>query len=153
MVGKYASRFGPRWWSVGSFAICGAAMISFARLTGGSQQSQILFVIHAAVIGIAVAVLTNVNQIALSVAAQRYGDAIIRAERSGEALDSALRWLSPGKMLSGVTTSWSAGLLLGPGYSSSLGITEDEGWAFFCHGLGGLCLVAALGSIFLWRDW
>ena len=56
-------------------------------------------------------------------------------------------------MLSGVTTSWAAGILLGPAYSSLISYTEDEGWAIFCNGLGGLCLAAALGSLFLWRQW
>lgn len=128
-------------------------MISFGSLVGGSQQSQILFVIHSAIVGVALAVLVNANQVAISVASQRYGYAKARAESSGETLGVILGWLGPGKMLSGVTTSWSAGILLGPAYSSLLDFTEDEGWAYFCHGLGGLCILAALGGSMLWRKW
>jgi hypothetical protein len=56
-------------------------------------------------------------------------------------------------MLSGVTTSWAAGILLGPAYSNLMAYTEDAGWQVFCRGLGGLCVVAAVASLFLWRTW
>jgi MFS family permease len=153
VVGRFTSRQGPRWWSTGAFAICGAAMISFASVAGHSQKSKTLFVIHSTVVGIALAVLVNSNQVAISVASQRFGYATTRAKDRNENLGRVLSWLSPGMMLSGVTTSWAAGILLGPAYSSLITYTEDAGWAIFCRGLGGLCLVAAIGSSFLWRDW
>lgn len=128
-------------------------MVNWGTLVGGSQRSQIIFTIHAAVVGIALAVLVNANQVAISVASQRYGHAVASAKENGHDLGTVLRWLTPGKMLSGVTASWSAGILLGPGYSTLMEFTEDEGWAYFCRGLGGFCLVAALGSLILWRKW
>jgi hypothetical protein len=128
-------------------------MIGLGSLTGDSQQSKILFVIHSGVVGVALAVLVNANQVAISVASQRYGYATTCANDSDEKLGGVLSWLSPGKMLSGVITSWSVGILLGPGYSSLIDYTTDEGWALFCYGLGGLCLLAGLGGLFLWRKW
>jgi len=153
VVGRFTSRQGPRWWSTGAFAICGAAMISFGSVAGHSEKSKTLFIAHSAVVGVALAVLVNSNQVAISVASQRYGRARTQAKDSDENLGRMLSWLSPGMMLSGVTTSWSAGILLGQVYSSLVAYTEDAGWAIFCQGLGGLCLVAALGSSFLWRKW
>ena len=128
-------------------------MISFASVAGHSQKSEILFVLHSAVVGIALAVLVNSNQVAISVASQRFGVATTRAKDRNENLGRILSWLTPSMMLSGVATSWAAGILLGPAYSSLMPYTEDAGWAIFCCGLGGLCLVAALGSLFLWREW
>jgi hypothetical protein len=153
MVGRFTSRQGPRWWSTGAFAICGASMISFGSVTGHSEKSKTLFVAHSAVVGVALAVLVNSNQVAISVASQRYMLARTHAKDKGENLGRILSSLSPSMMLSGVTTSWAAGILLGPAYSSLLPYTEDAGWEIFCRGLGGLCLVAALGSTFLWRKW
>ena len=153
VVGRFTSRHGPRWWSTGAFAICGAAMISFGRVAGHSEKSKTLFVVHSAVVGVALAVLVNSNQVAISVASQRYRLARIHAKDRDENLGHILSWLSPSMILSGVTTSWAAGILLGPAYSSLIAYTEDAGWAIFCRGLGGLCLVAALGSSFLWRKW
>lgn len=153
VIGRFTSRYGPRWWSVGAFTVCGAAMISFGNVSGDSHRSKVFFVIHAAVVGVALAVLVNSNQVAVSVASQRYVMVVNRSKNNGESLGGVLSWLSPGKMLSGVTTSWSAGILLGPGYSSLINYTKDEGWAMFCRGLGGACLVAALASLFLWRKW
>ena len=128
-------------------------MISFASVSGHSQKSKTLFAIHSAVVGIALAVLVNSNQVAISVASQRFGAATARAKDRNESLGRILSLLSPSMMLSGVATSWAAGILLGPAYSSLMAYTEDAGWAMFCRGLGGLCLVAALGSLLLWREW
>lgn len=128
-------------------------MISFANVVGSSQKSHILFVVHSAVVGIALAALVNSNQVAISVAAQRFGNATTHAKDADEELGPVLSWLSPNTMLSGVTTSWAAGILLGPAYSSVIPYTKDAGWAVFCYGLGGVCLAAALASSFLWRNW
>ena len=136
-----------------AFATCGIALLSFGSVAGDSQRSKVFFVVHAAVVGMSLAVLVNANQVAISVAYQRYGPATTSAKESDEKMGRFASWLSPGKMLSGVTSSWSAGVLLGAGYSSLINYTEDEGWALFCHGLGGLCLVAALASSFLWKKW
>nr|POE90199.1 putative mfs-type transporter c18.02 [Quercus suber] len=149
VVGKFTSRQGPRWWSVGAFAICGAVMLSFANVSGHSPTSKLLFVIHLAVVGLALAVLVNSNQVAISVASQRFGAARDKSENVGTILSR----LSPSVLLSGITTSWAAGILLGPIYGSLIAFTEDAGWALFCYGLGGLCFVAAVGSLFLWRHW
>lgn len=153
VVGRFTSRHGPRWWSTAAFAICGAAMISFGSVAGHSEKSKTIFVVHLAVVGVALAVLVNSNQVAISVASQRYRLARAHAKDRDEDLGRILSWLSPSMILSGVTTSWAAGILLGPAYSSLMAYTEDAGWAIFCRGLGGLCLVAALGSSFLWRKW
>ncbi|KAF2430773.1 MFS general substrate transporter [Tothia fuscella] len=153
IVGKLTSRQGPRWWSTGAFAICGAAMLSFGSVTGNSNKSQILFIVHSTLVGIALAILVNANQVAMSVASQRYGLAKTQAQDQEEDLGRILSWLSPSTMLSGVTTSWAAGILLGPAYSSLMAYTEDVGWAIFCRGLGGVCLIASLASSFLWRKW
>lgn len=153
IIGKYTSRVGPRWWSVCAFSLCGSAMFSFGQLAGGSHKSQVLFVVHASVVGIALAVLVNANQVAISVASQRYGKVMELSEKRGHKVTGLLGKLSPGKMLSGVTTSWSAGTLLGPVYTSLLDFTDDAGWRVFCYGLGGVTLAAALGSAFIWRRW
>lgn len=153
VIGRFTSRHGPRWWSTGAFVICGAAMITFGGVAGHSQRSKTLFVIHSTIVGIALAVLINSNQVAMAVASQRFGSATKHAKDRNENLGRILSWLSPSIMLSGVTTSWAAGILLGPAYSSLIVYTEDAGWAIFCRGLGGLCFVAALGSSFLWRKW
>ena len=153
VVGTLTSRQGPRWWSTGAFTICGAALISFGNVAGQSNESRALFIVHSIVVGISLAVLVNSNQVAISVAAQRYGLARTRANVKDENLGRILSWLSPSTMLSGVTTSWAAGILLGPAYSSLMPYTEDAGWTIFCRGLGGLCVIAALGSSFLWREW
>jgi hypothetical protein len=153
VVGELTSRQGPRWWSTCTFAICGAAFISFGNVAGNSEESKTLFIIHSVVIGISLAILVNSNQVAISVAAQRYGLARTRAEEKDEDLGPILSRISPSTMLSGVTTSWAAGILLGPAYSNLMAYTEDAGWQVFCRGLGGLCIVAAVASSFLWRTW
>lgn len=128
-------------------------MITFASVAGDSQKSQILFLVHCTVIGIALAVLVNANQVAISVASHRFDIAKTRSKDKNEVLGRVLSWLGPSMMLSGITTSWAAGILLGSAYTSLMPYTEDAGWAIFCYGLGGLCLVAALGNAFLWRKW
>jgi MFS family permease len=153
IIGGLTSRQGPRWWTVGGFVLCGAALLSFGSVRGHTDESKTSFVIHAAVIGIALAALINSNQVAITIASQRYEAALEAAEREGAELGLVSSLLTPGRMLSGVTTSWSAGVLVGPAYSSLIAYTEDEGWETLCRGLGGLCLVAAVGSVFLWRKW
>lgn len=153
VIGKFTARQGPRWWSVGGFAVCGAALVSFGRVTGHSDTSHTFFVVHLAAVGVALAVLVNSNQVAISVASQKYGLAKTRATATCEDLGLMLSWISASTMLSGVTTSWAAGNLLGPAYSSLIDYVEDEGWRTFCSGLGGMCFVAAVGSLFLWRVW
>lgn len=152
MIRSLTSRHGPRWWSTGAFAVSGVATISFGCVAGDSSESKALFVVHSAVVGIALAVLINSNQVAVSVASQRYGPALARATERGEKMGLLLSWISPGTMLSGLTFSWAVGILLGPAYSSLIAYTEDVGWAIFCNGLGGMCLVAAVASSFLCRD-
>lgn len=128
-------------------------MISFGFVAGDSSESKTLFVVHSTMVGMALAVLINSTQIAVSLASQRYGPALSRAADRNEKLSPLLSWIGPGTMLSGLTFSWAVGILIGPVYTSLIEYTEDAGWAIFCHGLGGLCLVAALGNSFLWRDW
>lgn len=128
-------------------------MISFGCVAGESSQSKALFVIHSVVIGVALAVLIGANSVAMSVLSQRYGSALTHAAERNEKLGKVLSWISPSVMLSGLTFSWAVGILLGPAYSSLIAYTEDAGWTIFCNGLGGMCLVAAVASSFLWRDW
>jgi hypothetical protein len=153
LIGRITARQGPRWWSVGGFVVCGAALISFGRATGHSDTSQTFFMIHLLAVGVALAVLINSNQVAISVASQRYGAAQARMTAKEEDLGPVLSWITASIMLSGVTTSWAAGILLGPAYSSLMVYVEDEGWQIFCSGLGALCFAAAVGSSFLWRVW
>jgi MFS family permease len=145
IVGRFASRYGPRWWNFEAFAICGAAMVSFGNLASQSQKDGILFVTYLAVLGIALAVLVAANNIAISVAS------LVRTQAQEDNVDlgSVLSRLSPGVMLSGLTTAWAAGMLLGPGYSSLISYTEDVGRSIFCCSIGGICFVASLGSMFL----
>jgi hypothetical protein len=153
IIGGFTSRQGPRWWTVGGFAVCGTALISFGAVKGQSEETKILFLIHLAVIGIALAGLINSNQVAVTIASQRYGSALGAAKSQGVELGRMLSLVTPGTMLSGITASWLAGILVGPAYSSLITYTEDEGWEIFCRGLGGVCLIAAVGSVFLWRKW
>jgi hypothetical protein len=153
IVGKYTTRHGPRWWSAGAFTSCGCLMISFGNLVGGSQEIQVLFVVHACLIGVCFAIAVNAHQIAISVAAQRYEKATIRAREDGQKLGWVLQWLTPDYMLTGLTTSWSAAMLLGPICTNSMDYTQYDGWACLCRGLGGLCLVAGVASCFVWRKW
>lgn len=61
-------------------------MISFGRVAGRSETSKILFVVHSAVVGVALAVLVNSNQVAISVASQRYMLASTHAKERDESL-------------------------------------------------------------------
>jgi hypothetical protein len=128
-------------------------MFSFGTLAGDSQRTKNLFVVHSVVVGMALAVLINSNQVAVSVASQRYEPALTRAKDRNEKFGRIMSWLSASVMLSGLTFSWAVGTLIGPAYSSLIEYTTDAGWAIFCHGLGGLCLVAALANTLLWREW
>lgn len=153
MIGGFTSRQRPRWWTVGGFVLCGAALLSFGVLRGHTDERKTFFVFHAAIIGIALTGLINSNQVAITIASQHYEAALEAAKREGTELGGVFSLLTPGMMLSGVTTSWSAGVLVGPAYSSLIAYTEDEGWEIFCRSLGGLCLVAAASSSLLWRRW
>ena len=128
-------------------------MISFGFVAGDLSQSKTLFVVHSILMGVALAVLISSTQTTVSLASQRYGPALDRVADRNEKLSPLLSWIGPGTMLSGLTFSWAVGVLFGPVYTSMIEYTEDAGWKIFCHGLGGLCLVAAAGSSFLWREW
>ncbi|PVH91801.1 hypothetical protein DM02DRAFT_663583 [Periconia macrospinosa] len=153
VIGGLTSSQGPRWWSTAGFIICGGTLFRFGQMTGSSDNSQMTFVIHLIVVGLCLAVLINANQVAISVASQRYGFARTQVVANGEELGLLLSMISPSTMLSGVTSSWAAGSLLGPAFSSLVPYTEDAGWQRLCQGLGGLCLIAAAVNVFLWRKW
>lgn len=153
VIGKYTSRHGPRWWNVGAFVLCGLLLLSFGELSGDTPPTQVLFVANAVLLGVCFAVVINANQVAISVAARRFELLSAQLKDNGQKPGRILSLVTPGNMLGGLTAAWSAGMLLGPAYTSAVDYTHEAGWALLCRGLGGLSIAAGIGSWFVWKKW
>ena len=65
-------------------------MIGFGGVSSQPEETKILFIAHSTVVGIALAVLLNADQVAISVASQRYGLARTQVKDKGEHLGRIL---------------------------------------------------------------
>lgn len=153
LVGKYTTLKGPRWFSsLASFA-CGVFMFSLGELTGDDPMTQILFVINIGFIGLCISLGTTSQTTAISAAAQRAETLRTRIQSSGVEMSWQLRMLTPGMMLSGLSTAWALGLFLGPACSSIFHFNTDQEWLHLCCFLGIICLVTSFYCSSTWKKW
>lgn len=153
ILSKYAAQYGPRWMSVSACITCGALLVSLGELTHGDLTTRVLFVVHVTLIGVCIAIATNSHSIAVSVAAKKAEKLRAWAQSNEQELGWGLDWLTPGIMVSGLSTGWSLGLLLGPASANFIHDGSDETWACLCRFWGGLCVLMGLGSWFTWKAW
>lgn len=126
LVGKYTTLNGPRWFSSLASLACGIFMVTLGCLTGDDPTTQILFVINIGLIGLCISFGTTTQTTAISAAAQRAETLRAHIRSSGVELNWKLRMLTPGMMLSGLSTAWALGLFLGPACGSIFHFSTNQ---------------------------
>ncbi|KAL7782672.1 major facilitator superfamily domain-containing protein [Trichoderma ceciliae] len=152
-VGKYTTLHGPRWFSTIASLACGVFMITLGFLTGDDTTTQILFVINVGFIGLWISIGTTTQTTAISAAALRAESLKTRIRASGVEPSWGLRMLTPGMMLSGLSTAWALGLFLGPACGSIFHFSTNQEWMRLCCFLGMICLVTGGYCSLTWRKW
>lgn len=153
LVGKYTTLNGPRWFSSLASLACGVFMVTLGCLTGDDPTTQILFVINIGLIGLCISLGTTTQTTAISAAAQRAEALRARIRSSGVELSWQLRILTPGMMLSGLSTAWALGLFLGPACGSIFHFNTNQEWLHLCCFLGILCVVTGFYCSSTWKKW
>lgn len=153
LVGKYTTLHGPRWFSTIASLACGVFMVTLGFLTGDDPTTQFLFVVNIGFIGLCISLGTTTQTTAISAAAQRAEALRSRIRASGVELSWELRLLTPGMMLSGLSTAWALGLFLGPACGSIFHFSTNEEWMHLCCFLGVLCVVTGVYCSFTWKRW
>ncbi|KAM0245773.1 hypothetical protein ACHAQJ_010456 [Trichoderma viride] len=153
LVGKYTGLNGPRWLSTIASLGCGVFMVTLGFLTGDDQTTQILFVMNIGFIGLCASLITTAHTAAISAAAQRAEILKTRIRASGVELSGWLRLLTPGMMLSGLSTAWALGVFLGPAFGSALHFSTNQEWMHLCCFLGMLCVVTGVYCSSTWKKW
>lgn len=153
LVGKYTTLNGPRWFSTIASLACGVFMVTLGFLTGDDPTTQILFVVNIGFIGLCISLGTTTQTTAISAAAQRAEALRSRIRGSGIELSWELKMLTPGMMLSGLSTAWALGLFLGPACGSFFHFSTNQEWLHLCSFLGVLCVITGIYCSFTWKKW
>lgn len=153
LVGKYTTLHGPRWFSSLASLACGVFMVTLGCLTGDDPTTQVLFVINIGLIGLCISLGTTTQTTAISAAAQRIEALRKRIQSSGVELSWQLRMLTPGMMLSGLSTAWALGLFLGPACGSIFHFNTNQEWLHLCCFLGIICVVTGFYCSSTWKKW
>ncbi|RFU81903.1 hypothetical protein TARUN_283 [Trichoderma arundinaceum] len=152
-VGKSTTLHGPRWFSTIASLACGVFMITLGFLTSDDPKTQALFVVNIGLIGLCISLGTTTQTTAISAAAQRAEILRNRIRASGIELSWELRLLTPGMMLSGLSTAWALGLFLGPACGSIFHFSTNQEWMHLCCFLGTICLVTGVYCSLTWKTW
>lgn len=153
LVGKYTTLHGPRWFSCLASLACGVFMVTLGCLTGDDPTTQVLFVINIGLIGLCISFGTTTQTTAISAAAQRVEALKARIRSSDVELSWQLRMLTPGMMLSGLSTAWALGLFLGPACGSVFHFNTNQEWLHLCCFLGIICVVTSFYCSTTWKKW
>lgn len=153
LVGKYTTLNGPRWFSSLASLACGVFMVTLGCLTGDDPTTQVLFVINIGLIGLCISFGTTTQTTAISAAAQRAEALRARIRSSGVEISWQLRMLTPGMMLSGLSTAWALGLFLGPACASVFHFNTNQEWLHLCCFLGIICVVTGFYCSTTWKKW
>lgn len=153
LVGKYTTLNGPRWFSSLASLACGIFMVTLGCLTGDDPTTQILFVINIGLIGLCISFGTTTQTTAISAAAQRAETLRAHIRSSGVELNWKLRMLTPGMMLSGLSTAWALGLFLGPACGSIFHFSTNQEWLHLCCFLGIICVATGFYCSSTWKKW
>lgn len=153
LVGKYTTLYGPRWFSTIASLACGVFMVTLGFLTGDDPITQTLFVVNIGFIGLCISLGTTTQTTAISAAAQRIEALRSRIQASGIELSWELRFLTPGMMLSGLSTAWALGLFVGPACGSIFHFSTNQEWRHLCCFLGVLCVITGIYCSSTWKKW
>jgi MFS family permease len=153
LVGKYTTLYGPRWFSTLSALACGVFMVTLGFLTGDDTTTRVLFVVNVGLIGLCISLATTTQTTAISAAAQRVAALRSRIRGSGVELRWELKMLTPGMMLSGLSTAWALGLFLGPACGHVFHFSTNTDWMHLCCFLGLLSTMTGVYCSFTWTTW
>lgn len=153
LVGKYTTLNGPRWFSSLASLACGVFMVTLGCLTGDDPTTQTLFVLNIGLIGLCISLGTTTQTTAISAAAQRAEVLRARIRSSGVEISWKLRMLTPGMMLSGLSTAWALGLFLGPACGSIFHFSTNQEWLHLCCFLGMICVGTGFYCSSTWKKW
>ncbi|PTB66116.1 MFS general substrate transporter [Trichoderma citrinoviride] len=153
LVGRYTTLYGPRWFSTVSALACGVFMVTLGFLTGDDTTTRILFVVNVGSIGLCISLATTTQTTAISAAAQRLETLRSRIRASGAELSWELKVLTPGMMLSGLSTAWALGLFLGPACGNIFHFSTNQEWMHLCCFLGMLSVLSGVYCSFTWTRW
>ncbi|KAL6867167.1 MFS general substrate transporter [Trichoderma novae-zelandiae] len=153
LVGKYTTLYGPRWFSTISALACGVFMVTLGFLTGDDTTTRVLFVVNIGLVGLCISFATTTQTTAISAAAQRVEALRSRVRASGVELSWGLKMLTPGMMLSGLSTAWALGLFLGPACGNISHFNTNQEWMHLCCFLGMLSVLTGVYCSFTWTTW
>ncbi|KAF3903567.1 hypothetical protein AA313_de0202553 [Arthrobotrys entomopaga] len=154
-IGRYAT---VRWWNTIASFSCAILLFSLGNLTGKSTPIQILFVVHLFLLGLCITFLNNIHGAAVSIAAQRIDEKrkrLAEVDKDGEGLKTwGWKFATMSMILSGLSTAWSLGMVLGPVGEHIVDYIDNTGWMMLCWiwaALSLLCLTAGRETWSIWR--
>ncbi|PTB75495.1 MFS general substrate transporter [Trichoderma longibrachiatum ATCC 18648] len=153
LVGKLTTLYGPRWFSTISALSCGVFMVTLGFLTGDDTTTRLLFVVNIGLVGLCISLATTTQTTAISAAAQRTEALRSRIRAGGVELSWGLKVLTPGMMLSGLSTAWALGLFLGPACGHVFHFSTNQEWKHLCWFLGMLSLLTGIYCSCTWTRW
>lgn len=128
-------------------------MVTLGFLTGDDTTTRVLFVVNVGLIGLCISLATTTQTTAISAAAQRLEALRSRIRARGVELSWELKMLTPGMMLSGLSTAWALGLFLGPASGHIFHFSTDQEWMHLCWFLGLLSVMTGVYCCFTWTRW
>ncbi|KAK6542730.1 hypothetical protein TWF694_006672 [Orbilia ellipsospora] len=156
LIGRYATANKPHLWSNGALFGGAILLFSLSNLTGKSNLTQTLFVVNLFLIGLCINIVTNIHGAAISVAAQKIDELrkkVDEVDKDGETLKTwGWKFVTMGMILSGLSTAWSLGMVLGPVCAHIVEYTRSEGWMMLCWFWGilnVLCVAIGVGTGFV----
>ena len=144
-VGNLATTQGPGVVSMVVCSICCAALVCLGYFNNDSNAVKILFVGVLALVGLCIAVATAANTAGILI--------LVKKLEAAFPSQSIRPWPTEGMMMTGTSTSWALGLLLGPACASLFEFTDASGWAHLCFALAGMNAAAFICSIITWKTW
>lgn len=121
----------------------------------GEHATKALFVVHITLtlIGMCVTIVTNSHATAISTTAKKVDSMRCQARENCRDLGRVPKWFTMGLILSGLSTAWSLGMVMGPAFANKMHFSNQDSWSRFCSCLGGLCVLSGVASWYSWRDW
>lgn len=157
-AGHLATSYGPGLISVSTCIICSSVVACLGYLTQDTLYTKVAFAVLLSMVGVCLALTTVANTTGILILAKQLGeDGSVQSASHVNDDNSKARsphpWPTEGMIMTGLSTSWALGLILGPACAGLFEFVDARGWAGLCLALAGVSVVASVCSLVTWKKW
>ncbi|CEJ94619.1 hypothetical protein VHEMI10138 [[Torrubiella] hemipterigena] len=156
-AGHLATSYGPGFISVSTCIICSSVVACLGYLTQDTLYTKVAFAVLLSVVGVCLTMTTAVNTTGILILVKKLEDGSMQSTSHVNDENSKTSpprpWPTEGMIMTGLSTSWALGLILGPACAGLIEFIDVRGWAGLCWALAGISVVAFVCSIMTWKKW